>query len=141
MDLPLVDAIPEVSAYKFVKSKRTTTHTLRPALQRRAAYASLVAQVTLRTLHEIFAADTANVVDSIVFNGHVNAIDKGTGQPVHPCIVTVRTTRNVFSSLSLANVDPQACLKTLSASVSPSPTELVAVRPVLEFNMVDPRFS
>src|SRR5207237_2429057 len=39
----------------------------------------------------------------------------------------------------LANVDPQACLKTLSAAVSPSPSELVAVRPVLEFNMVEPR--
>src|SRR5262249_4108594 len=39
-----------------------------------------------------------------------------------------------------AAVDPQACLKTLSASVSPSPSELVPVRPVLEFRMIDPRF-
>jgi restriction system protein len=37
-------------------------------------------------------------------------------------------------------VEPLACLKHLSAGVSKSPAELVPVRPVLEFNMVDPRF-
>jgi len=41
-------------------------------------------------------------------------------------------------------VGHQACLghglKHLSAGVSKSPTELVPVRPVLEFSMVDPRF-
>src|SRR5205823_13227884 len=79
-------------------------------------------------------------IDSVVFNGHVNAIDKGTGQSVYPCLVTLRATRDVFSMINLANVDSQACLKTLSASVSPNPGELVAVRPVLEFRMVDPRF-
>jgi HJR/Mrr/RecB family endonuclease len=39
-----------------------------------------------------------------------------------------------------ARVDAEACLLDLSASLSKSPAELVPVRPVLEFNMVDPRF-
>ena len=52
----------------------------------------------------------------------------------------MRTTRDAFERLNLANVDPLACLKTLSASVSASPSDLVPVRPVLQFNMVDPRF-
>jgi restriction system protein len=33
-----------------------------------------------------------------------------------------------------------ACLRHLSASVSKSPAELIPVRPVLEFSMIDPRF-
>jgi restriction system protein len=37
-------------------------------------------------------------------------------------------------------VDPLACLKQLKASVSRQPDELVPVKPILEFNMVDPRF-
>jgi restriction system protein len=139
-DCPTMDVIPEISAYKYVKSKDEITTTTRPASQRRSLYASVVAQVTLRTLHELFTTDIHKHLESIVFNGRVNAIDKGTGQQVHPCIVTVRTTRDTFAALNLANVDPQACLKTLSASVSPSPSELVPVRRVLEFNMVDPRF-
>jgi len=140
MELPLLDVVPEAAVYKYVKSKNEVTHTIRSAAQRRSAYTQLVAQMALRTLHELFASDQKQYVESVVLNGHVNAIDKGTGQPVHPCIITVRTTRETFLALNLANVDPQACLKTLSASVSPSPTELVPVRPVLEFNMVDPRF-
>jgi len=52
----------------------------------------------------------------------------------------VRVTRDTFAGINLAHVDPQACLKHLSAGVSKSPTELAPVRPVLEFSMVDPRF-
>ena len=42
--------------------------------------------------------------------------------------------------LDLRNVEPLACLKGLNAAVSGSPSELVPVRPILEFDMVDPRF-
>ena len=139
-ELPTIEVVPDAGAYKYIKNKDEIVATPRPATQRRSLYSSIVAQVTLRVLHELFAADTKKHIESVVFNGHVTAIDKGTGQQVHPCIVTVRTTREAFLALNLAQVDPQACLKTLSASVSPSPSELVPVRPVLMFDMVDPRF-
>jgi restriction system protein len=138
-DLPTIDVIPEAGGYKYVKSKDEIVATPRPAGQRRALYSSVVAQVTLRSLHELFSADTRHV-GSIVFNGYVDSIDKGTGKAVRPCLVTVRTTRETFAELNLAHVEPNACLKTLNASVSPSPLELVPIRPVLEFRMVDPRF-
>lgn len=54
--------------------------------------------------------------------------------------MTVRTSKETFYELDLAQVDPLACLKHLGASVSRSPSELTAVRPVLEFDMVDKRF-
>jgi restriction system protein len=94
----------------------------------------------LRTLHELFTADRANYLDSVVFNGYVNSIDRGTGHKVHPCIVTLRTSKETFTQLELGQVDPSACLKSLNASVSKSPSELVPVRPMIEFSMVDPRF-
>ena len=37
-------------------------------------------------------------------------------------------------------VEPIECLRRLSAGVSKSPGELLPVRPILEFNMADPRF-
>ena len=70
----------------------------------------------------------------------MRATDQRTGQPVHPCLVTVRTTSDQFAGLDLRKVDPGECLKGLSASVSRSPAELTPVRPVLVFDMVDPRF-
>ncbi|HWC14122.1 MAG TPA: restriction endonuclease [Actinomycetota bacterium] len=139
-DLPTFEAVPDVASYKYVKSKNSVTETKRPQAQRKQLYASVVAQVTIRTLHELFEADRSQLLETIVFNGMVNAIDKGTGKEVRPCLVTVRTTRTAFEAIDLSRVEPVACLRALNASVSKSPAELAPVRPVLEFNMVDPRF-
>src|SRR5437588_8092524 len=79
-------------------------------------------------------------IENIVFNGYVASTDKRTGHPSRTCLITVRTSRDTFTQLNLSKVDPVACLNMLNASVSKSPAELVPVRPVLEFNMVDPRF-
>lgn len=139
-DLPPLDVVPQMSAYKYTKTKDAVTETARPLAQRKALYTSVVAQVTLRTLYELFKADRMKYLSNIVFNGYVSSIDKGTGRPMRTCVVTVRASRETFMQLNLSQVDPQACLTVLNASVSKSPTELVPVRPVLEFNMVDPRF-
>jgi len=139
-DLPSLEVVPEVSSYKYVKTKDEVTKLVRPLAQRKALYSSVIAQVTLRTLKELFKADRSGFVETIVFNGYVAAIDKGTGRPLRTCLVTLRTSRDIFTQLELGKVDPLACLKVLNASVSISPAELAPVRPVLEFNMVDPRF-
>ncbi len=139
-DLPDFEVVPGVSAYKYVKAKDSITETARPQTQRKALYASIIAQITLRTLSELFRADRMRCLDMIVFNGYVESINKGTGQSVRTCLVTVRTSRDVFTRLNLSQVDPQACLAVLNASVSKSPAELTPVRPVLEFSMVDRRF-
>ncbi len=139
-ELPTAAIVPAVKSYRYVKTTDTVTETARPIAQIRALYASTVAQLTLRTVGELFAADTAGHVDVIVFNGVVDTIDPGSGRPIRPCLITLRTTKETFQQLDLDRVEPLACLKHLSASVSKSPAELVPVRPVLEFSMVDPRF-
>ncbi|CAE6857486.1 hypothetical protein R75461_07795 [Paraburkholderia nemoris] len=140
-DLPgYENLIPVQKNFKYVKSSDTVTESLRPESQRRATYASVVAQTVLRSLHEIYSADIAEHVDTVVFNGFVDAIDRGTGKKVRPCIVTVRTSRDTFHDVDLEHVEPAACLKTLNASVSKSAAELAPVRPILELNMSDPRF-
>ncbi|WP_414041028.1 restriction endonuclease [Acidithiobacillus sp. M4-SHS-6] len=140
-DLPLYDkCIPKDKSVKYVKSSDSFNEIAYPESQRRALYTQAVAQTALRSIHEIFVSDTSSYIDTIVFNGHVHAIDRGTGKPIHPCIVTVRTTRDSFGDFDLAHVDPTTCLKTMNASVSKSAAELVPVRPVVELNMTDPRF-
>jgi restriction system protein len=139
-ELPTVAVVPAVRACKYVKSSDTVTESLRPQTQIKALYASVVAQVALHTVHELLEADAGGHFDTVVFNGMVDTTDPGSGRRVRPCLVTLRTTREVFGELDLAHVEPLACLKHLSAGVSKSPSELVPVRPVLEFSMVDPRF-
>ena len=139
-ELPAVLAVPAVKAYRYIKASDTVAETARPQAQVKALYASAVAQIAVRTVHELLNADAGRHIDTVVFNGVVDTTDPGTGLRVRPCLVTLRTTRDVFGELDLAHVQPLACLKHLSAAVSKSPAELVPVRPVLEFSMVDPRF-
>lgn len=138
--LPGIDVIPTEKAYRYIKARDEITSTERTAKDRKARYASVLAQMSLRTVHELFEADRFTAVDTIVFNGIVDSIDPRTGRRVRPCLITLRTTRPLFEELDLGHVEPEACLRHLNASVSKSPTELAAVRPVLEFDMVDSRF-
>jgi restriction system protein len=139
-ELPTVAVVPAVKAYRYVKTSDTITETPRPQAQVKTLYASVVAQVAIRTVHELLEADAGGHIDTVVFNGVVDTTDPGSGRRMRPCLVTVRTTRDAFGELDLARVESLACLKHLSAGVSKSPSELVPVRPVLEFSMVDPRF-
>ncbi len=139
-DFPIIECIPEEASYRYVKNKDEILSITRSASQRRTLYASVLAQVCLRTIHEIFEADRSGNVASLVFNGHVDTVDAGTGKEIHPCLITVRTSHDHFLSIDLSKVEPSACLRVLNASISKSPAELAPVRPILEFNMVDRRF-
>jgi restriction system protein len=139
-ELPTMDCVPIEREFRYVKTKDEISTVGRTAKDIRSLYSSVVAQVTLRTLHEVFEADRAGLVETVVFNGLVRTTDPGTGKPISPCLVTVRTTRDVLEEFDLAQVDPLACLDRLNASVSKKPGELAPVRPVLEFDMVDKRF-
>jgi restriction system protein len=139
-DLPGPDLVPAERTFRYVKSKDSIEGSPRPAAQLKAVYTSMVAQLALRTLHSLFAADVAGVVDTVVLNCVLDTVNPATGKPERPCLLTVRTSRDVFSEHDLSRVDPAACLKHLSAEVSRNPFEVHPVRPIVDFNMVDPRF-
>jgi restriction system protein len=139
-DLPSFAVVPEGASYKYVKAGDKITESKRPVSQRRALYANVVAQVTLRTIHELLEADRGMHLDTIVFSGYVDTINPATGQPDRPCVISVRVTNDAFHAIDLGRVEPAACLKALNATVSRSPSELAPVRPVLELSMIDPRF-
>lgn len=123
-----------------MKAHDAIEETARAQVQTRALYGQVVAQTALRTLHELFQADRGDHVETIVLNCYVETTDRATGRPARPHLVTVRTSKETFQGLNLAQVDPLACLRGLNAGVSRSPHELLPVRPILEFDMVDPRF-
>ena len=126
--------------YKYIKLDDSITSIERSESERRRIYASVIAQITLRTLYEIFSADESGLVNAVVFNGYVDVIDLGSGKNIRLCLVAVRTTGDFFNEVNLAQVDPVLCLQTLKALFSRSPSELVPVRPILNLNMIDSRF-
>lgn len=137
---PDVKLIPTSKGYKYTRNVNRITELQRPASEIKSAYAELISQLSLLTIAFAFAADYDKQVDTLVFNGYVDTIDPRSGHSIQPCLVSVRVTRAQFEKINLRKVEAQACLKHLSASVSRSPSELAPVRPILDFEMFDPRF-
>lgn len=135
IDLPLEDVVPAARAYRYVKTRDEITPVPRPERERKDLYSSVLAQTALRTVYELFTADTEGVVQSIALNGHVATIDRATGRDVHPCLITLQADRDEFSQLVLTQVEPRACLKHLRSLISPNPYELEPVRPLVTFDL------
>ncbi|SQD95017.1 Restriction endonuclease (fragment) [Parafrankia sp. Ea1.12] len=141
IELPAQDLVSTVREYRYVKSRDEINSVPSPPAEIRRRYAQLVARVALRTLHEIFTATPAEVIEAVVFNGRVASIDRATGKDIRPHLLSVEAERDVFGELELARVDAAACLKHLNALVSPNPFDLEAVTPFIEFDLKRFRFT
>lgn len=139
-ELPLVSIVPVEAEYRYVKSKDEIDAKLRKPAEIKQLYQDLVASVTLRTIHELFEADQAKALDLVTFTGVLETIDPAHGRDIRVPVISVRAPKAEFQSIRLDKVDKIACLRNLGAQVSSRPDELQAVKPIVEFNMVDKRF-
>ena len=108
--------------------------------QLRKLYDSLVYQISLRTVHELFEADRFSALDSVVFNGYVTSVDRRTGLESTACILSLQTTREKFLEINLSQVDPKACFKALKGVGSSRLHSLTPIAPIMEMRRDDGRF-
>ena len=121
-ELPTVDVVPKAKSYRYVKSRETVVETARPAAKVKALYTNTIAQIALLSLAAIYKIGSDRIIDVVVFNGVVDTLDPRGGEPIRPCLIAVRVTRDTFAEINLDDVDASACLKHLSATVSRNPT-------------------
>ncbi|MFT8356963.1 MAG: restriction endonuclease [Bifidobacterium aquikefiri] len=138
--LPNIEVIPAAKSYRYIRSTDSIRITKQSKHAIRQLYTSIISQITLRAIYEICSSDHRRTVDTIGLNGIVHSTDPATGLAISPCILSVQTTVEDFNQLNLAEVEPDKCLKHLSATVSSSPEEVQAVRPIINMDMSDPRF-
>jgi len=138
--LPTIDVVPELKEEKFIKSKNEIKVSLITEKQRNDSYERLLYAMIIRTIHEIFEADTIDAIDAISMNGWVTTLNKATGHDETRCIVTISAKKEEFSQINLANVDPKECFKNLKGVGSSRLSELVPVAPVIVLNREDRRF-
>lgn len=139
-ELPSLDIVPIASEYRYVKSRDAVEEKSRKPAERKDIYQDLIASMALRTLYVIFDADRWGHIRLVTFSGFVNTVDLSTGRDIRPCLVSVRTTRDSFDSIDLSRVDKRLCLRNLGAQISAQPAEMLPVKPIIEFDMVDKRF-
>jgi restriction system protein len=141
-ELPPQAVVPKERGYRYVKSRDVIEPLPRPEAEVKQRYAQLIACIALRTLNEIFYATPADVVTAILFNGRVSTIDRTTGKPDRPHLLSVSAERAKFMDLVLAEVEPAACVKKrLNALVSPNPFDMEAIEPFIAFDLRRFRFT
>jgi restriction system protein len=139
-ELPNQSALPAVKEVKFVATRQEFQEVPISESWLKKTYDDVLYQIALRTIHELYSADPACVLKSIVFNGWVRSIDRATGAETHGCILTVQANRDEFLQINLEQVDPKACFRRLKGVASTKLLDLTPVRPILSINKDDARF-
>lgn len=138
--LPAPDDLPRLKGVKHIASRDELEEQFLSEAQFSKLYDDVLYQVVLRTVHELFEADSISAIDAVVFNGIVTAIDRKTGKPVTSCILSLRTNRAEFLEINLAQVDPRVCFKALKGVGSSKLHGLLPVPPIMQLRREDGRF-
>lgn len=138
--LPDYEDIPKNKGVKYIKSRGVTEPIKISKTDRERLYNNVLYSIPLRRLKEIFKNDRYDNVESVVFNGWVNTVDKATGNEKTICILTVHAKKEDFKNINLKKVDPKECFKGLKGVGSSKLSSLAPVAPILEMDREDRRF-
>lgn len=133
-ELPPRAVVPTVRSYQYIQRPDEERAANRPVKEVATLYRSVVSQVALLCLRNLFQSD--DKLDRIGLNGHVHAVNPATGVQEFPCMVSVDIERKVFlPDENLQAVTPDSCLQRLGAIISNHPYELEAIEPILDFDL------
>ncbi len=139
-ELPSIEALPRLKEVRYIQSRDEVEEVQIPESAATKLYDSLIYQITLRSVHELFEADTIGALGSIAFNGCVQSIDKGTGQNIRPCILSLHVQKAEFLNINLSQIDPKACFKNLKGVGSSKLHSITPIAPILQMDRADKRF-
>lgn len=137
--LPEPASLPSVAKVSYIATRNELkSHELSQS-ERSQLYDSVVYQIVLRSLHEIFSTDI-DVIQSIVFNGWLSWVNPGTGVDETGCLVSLQVSRSEWLAIDLSRVDPKACFKQLKGLSATQLSAIAPVAPIARFNTEDRRF-
>lgn len=138
--LPLPSSIPSAKTVRFNAATGELSETSISKTEIKEIYDTMGYQICLRTLHELFEADSPEHIKAIAFNGVVRSTDPATGIEIEAVLMSVLVEREQFLKINLAQVDPRACFKSLKGISAATLIGLSAIPPVISMNKEDKRF-
>ncbi|WP_086758265.1 hypothetical protein [Nostoc sp. 106C] len=139
-ELPAAKIIPTIAEVKYDHIKDEIHGVTRKPIEIEELYQDIVAAITLRTISEVFAADLAQHLDIVVFNGFVQTVDSTTAKHIQTYLISVQATKESFSSINFSN-DKLTCLRNLGAQMSSYLTAMQPVQPIVDFKMIGAKSS
>lgn len=138
--LPAPEQLPTLKEVRYVASRNETTETHITQSQAAQLYDSVLYQLVLRTIHELYEADVVEGLQAITFNGMVTSTDRASGKETTACVLSVQAPRTEFLAINLAAVDPKTCFRALKGVGSSRLHSLTAVPPIMHIRRDDGRF-
>jgi restriction system protein len=139
-EVPSPDQLPSVGSYKYDKNADQIVENALDSTACQQLYDSVVYQIAIRTIHEMFEGDVVNAIDRVVFNAVVTIVNRATGKSELRCIASASSSRDEFMEFDLARVDPQATFEHLGGVIGGSPADLTVIAPILDLEKTDKRF-
>jgi restriction system protein len=138
--LPSIENMPNIKEVKYSKSEEAFINSYIPDSELESFYDSLLYQITLTCINELYKADYQEIIESVVFNGWLKTVDPGTGKDITLCILSIQASREEFLSLDLSRVDPKECFRSLKGIGSPKLHTVTPVAPIIKMDKRDKRF-
>jgi restriction system protein len=133
-ELPNQTAMPTIKEVRYIESRDEFREIPLSETLLKKTYDDVLYQIALRTLHELYAADESQILKSVIFNGWVDSMDRGTGVNTRGCILSVQASRKEFLQINLSQIDPEACFRGLKGVAGTRLAELKPIRPILTIN-------
>lgn len=125
--VPAPGSFPAIKAYKYVKTSDEIREVPMTQAEINKRYTSVLHQVAIRSLHEVFEADRRGLIQTIALEVGTKARRPATGRLDFLPFVGVSAERDSFMKFDLSGLVPLATLKHLGAAISKDPIALVAV--------------
>jgi restriction system protein len=120
--LPQIESLPIIKSVKYVKTEDNFKETNISNTGLNHLYSSVVFQVAIRTVHEIFEADIVNAISTVCFNGYVEN-DK------IEYIISYQADKETFNKLKLKGLD---CKETIKNYKGKFTAKLSEVEPLMK---------
>ena len=138
--MPPKDVFPRIKEVKFIKARNELKESYISESILNKMFDEAMYKITLRTIHELFEADTIDAINAINFNGWIKSINKGTGKLENTCILSILAKKDEFLDINLEHVDPKICFKNLKGIGSSKLSGITPIKPIMQLDKSDRRF-
>jgi len=138
--LPSIEQLPNIKEMRYIKTRNEFKEINFSERELNKIYEDVTYRIVLDLINFAFNNDLVDIVDSIVFNGWSNAINKATGLFNKACILSVYCEKTEFLKINLSEVDPKECFKSLKGISAHKISNLTPVQPIISIEKNDGRF-
>ena len=139
--LPTIENLPNLKAVNYIKSKQEFKEVYFSDAEMKRKYDNVIYQITLALLFLIYEDNKLrNVVDLVTFNGKVKTINKSTGRPIEPYILSITAKKEDVESLNIPAVDPKEWFKSARGVSAAHLANVTPVSPIVQMTKEDKRF-